>query len=404
MNKRLLTYSSYLYLMSYAFTVTLMGPCNGPIAAAFGANERAMGMLISTHFAGFIVTTMLAGYVIDRAGLKPVVVAGVAVLGASLIGFGRAWSLPSLFVMMFLTGVGGGAVEAAVNALIARMYPKTRVYNLNMLHIFFGIGAFTWPTVAGYMLAGGASWRTLYVMVGVFSLAAAALMSVQKFPAVDEAPAGGLRDMLAVLRRPTVLLLGGVIALYVGGEMGINAWIVRYFDEELLNGNPLSKQLSLALAGRDLSFTITTSIFLTLYWFTMTAGRLLATMAGKWLPDIVLLRIVTTGSAVCAVATFLVRDVTAAAVFLGLTGLFFSGIFATTIAIGSNRYPQHLGLVSGAIITFSGLGNVVLNAAIGEIAQSTGSIRMGMLFAAALLAGMAACAFAIKKTPSSETP
>jgi len=111
MNKRLLTYTSYLYLMSYAFTVTSMGPCNAPIAASFGAGARAMGLLIATHFTGFIAATVFSGWLIDRAGLKPVMVGGVALLGASLIAFGQAPSLTLLFVFMFIMGMGGGAVD-----------------------------------------------------------------------------------------------------------------------------------------------------------------------------------------------------------------------------------------------------------------------------------------------------
>lgn len=399
LNKRLLTYSCYLYLISYAVTVTSMGPCNAPIARAFGLGERAMGLLIASHFAGFVVTTVLAGFLIERIGLKPVMAGGVALLGAALIGFGHAWSPASLFAMMFLTGVGGGAIEAAVNALIGTLYPETRVFNLNLLHLFFGIGAFTWPTLAGYLLNQGATWRTLYAMIGGFSVAASVIMAVQRFPA-PAADTGRItpRATLDLLRHPTVLLLGGVMALYVGGEIGINGWIVRYFDEELLKGEAFAHVLSFNIGARAFSFTITTSFFLTLYWFSMTVGRVFATLAGRAMADYKLLRIVTLASAVCALATFLVDGVLPAAIFLALTGLFFSGIFATTIAIGGNRFPERLGMVSGIIIAFSGAGNVALNAAIGEIAQVTGSIRAGLLFAAVLLFGMAACAFAIKKS------
>lgn len=395
MGKRILTYTSYLYLMSYALTVTSMGPCNAHIAAAFHVGERAMGLLISTHFAGFIVTTVFAGWLIDRAGLKPVMLGGSALLGVSLMAFGRAPNAGLLFFAMFLSGVGGGAIEAAVNALISAMYSESRVYNLNLLHIFFGVGAFTWPTLAGYLLDTGVTWRTLYMLIGAFSLAMTAAMAPQKFPEPAQGGPQGPRQTLAMLRHPAVWLLGGVVALYVGGEIGINGWIVRYFDEDLLHGAPFAHTLRLALGGRVFAFTITTSVFLTLYWFSMTVGRVFATVAGRTVPDYVLLRTVTLLSAVFGIATFLVSDIRLAALFLALTGLCFSGIFPTTLALGANRFPERLGMISGLIIAFSGVGNVALNAAIGEIAQRTHSIRNGMLFAAILLTGMAACAFAL---------
>jgi len=387
-NKRLLTYTSYLYLLTYAFTVTSMGPCNAPVAREFGLGENLMGMLFASHFAGFIISVFFAGYMVDRVGLRPVMLAAIVVLALAMIGFGAAWNVPVAFFMMFMTGIGGGGVEAGVNSLISRMYSDTRVYSLNLMHTYFGVGAFTWPAFAGWMLASGTSWRVLFFIIGGVSLAIAALLFPQKFPGMEAgSETVGIRDMLKLLRSPTVLLVGLVIAFYVGGEMGINNWIVRYFDEILLEGEPLAEHFGIN-AG------ITSSIFLTLYWFTMTVGRLGATIAGRFMRDVSLLRIMAVSSTVCAIATFMVDGVAAAAVFLGLTGLFFSGIFATTIATGGNRFPDRLGTISGIVIGFSGIGNVGFNAAIGSIAQAAG-LRAGMLFAAGTLVLMSLCALLI---------
>lgn len=386
-NKRLLTWTSYFFLMTYAFMVTTIGPCNAGIDRAFHAGPRAMGLLISTHFAGFIVATFLSGFLIDRIGLKPVMVCSVALLGLSQFGFGMSPDLAILFATMFLTGVGGGAVEPGVNALISRLYSETRVYSLNLLHVFFGVGAFTWPTAAGWLLAGGMSWRTIYFINGAIAILMSLVMLAQGFPKMEGAVAVRFRELPALLKQPVVLLLGGVVALYIGCEMGINAWIVRYFEEEL----------HFSAVAPHIGIPITASIFLTLYWFAMTLGRVLVTFAGRAVPDYLLLRAFTVLSAAAGIALFLVRDVTAAGVLLGLTGLFFSGIFATTVAIGANRMPGRIGLISGIIFGFSGIGNVVLSYAIGEIAQRTGSIRAGLLFVAILLIGMAVCAFGIKK-------
>ncbi|MEW6201794.1 MAG: MFS transporter [bacterium] len=401
MNKRLLTYTSYLYLMTYAFTVTSIGPCNAPIAHTFNIGERAMGFLISFHFVGFITSVFYAGYLIDKVGLRQVMLGGVAVLGLSLIGFGQARSLPVLFVMMFLSGAGGGAMEASVNALISNLYGRTRVYSLNLLHVYFGVGAFTWPTVAGFLLHSGVSWRALYVLIGVISLIIAGLIAMQRFQQVEREEMLRFRDMALLLRNPTVLLLGAAIACYVGAEMGINAWIVRYFDEVLLRGQPLTARLHVNLGYTEIDAGLTSSIFLTLYWFTMTVGRIFSTLAGRVVPDTTLLRAMTLLSLITAIATFITSDYIMAAILLGLTGLFFSGIFATTVAIGGNRFPSNLGIISGIIIGFSALGNIIFNAAIGEIAQASG-LRAAMLFAAALLVIMTLCAFLVRRTRSED--
>ncbi|HPN95489.1 MAG: Glucose/mannose transporter GlcP [bacterium ADurb.Bin236] len=388
MNIKALTFTSYFYLMSYAFAVTIIGPCNAGIDADFHAGERAMGALVSVHFIGFIVTTLYAGYLIDRIGLKPVMVAGVSLLGAMLVAFGLSRSLTALFIVMFIMGVGGGAVESSVNALVSAIHKDTRVYSLNLLHVFFGVGAFTWPMIAGYLLETGMSWRPLYHMIGAFSFAMALIVAAQKYPEAEAGQAVKLGDVFGMIKKPTVLLVGGVVAFYVGGEMGINTWVVRYFEQEL--------QFKSA-AAPVIGILVTPSFVLSFFWFTMTVGRLVATFAGKVVPDYILLRVVTALSAASAVTAFLVRSPLAAGFFIGLTGLFFSGIFATSVAIGGNRFPDRLGMISGIVIGFSGLGNVLFNYGVGEVAQRTGSIRIGLLFASAMLVCMAACAFSIKK-------
>lgn len=392
MKKTILTCSSYLYLMSYAFFVSSIGLCNKPVAATFHLNERAMGWLIFSHFAGFIIMTVGAGMLADRIGLKPVMIGSIFAQGLALIGFGSAKSVPSIYIMMLFTGFAGGAVESAVNALISKLYPETRSFSLNLLHIFFGTGAFTWPMIGGQLLRNHVSWRWLIIILGIYSLVIGLLVAVQKFEVRSGGDSMRISDAFSLVKKPAMIFIGLMVAFYVGSEMGINAWIVRYFDEQLLNGQPLGAFLPFGLNPA-------TGIVLTLYWASMTFGRLFSTYAASRVPDYKLLRFLTTISAVAGIAAFSVRGVLPAVIFLIITGISFSGIFATAIAAGNNRFPEYTGSVSGFVIGFSGIGNMVLNVIIGNIIQETGSIRSGMLFAAALLFAMAACSFAIKKAP-----
>lgn len=394
--RRILTYTSYLYLLGYAFTVTNIGPCNGPISSHFGFGESTMGLLISTHFTGFIISVMYAGYLVDRIGLKPVMTAAAITLGVTMCAMGSSWNVNMLFVMMFLTGLGGGAVEAAVNTMIATLHKDSRVFELNKLHVFFGAGAFIWPTIAGMYLGEGGSWRVLYYIIGIFSTVVALTLTVQKFPVHEKSTPVKPSDMISMLKNPRVIMLSMVIAFYVGGEMGINAWVVRYFDEVLHAGEAMAAGGPMKIGALGFSTNLNSNFFLTMYWFSITVGRIVATAAGKYIPDIKLLRIMAVVSTVCATITFSVDNYVVAAVFLAATGLFFSGIFATTIAAGSNMFPSRTGIVSGIIIGFSGIGNIIFSAGIGWISELSG-LRAGLLFAAGMLGIMTVCSFMIKQ-------
>lgn len=401
--KRILTYTGYFYLIGFAFTVTNIGPCNGPISEQFHIPKNVMGILISTHFAGFIISVMYSGYLVDRIGLKPVMVGATALLGVTMATLGASWNVASLFVMMFLAGMGGGGVEAAVNALFGAIYEDTRVHALNKLHMFFGVGAFIWPTIAGMYLGDGGSWRVLYYVIGAFSSLMAVIMALQKFPVSVRMDQVKPSDILDMLKNPTVLILGLLIAFYVGGEMGINAWIVRYFDEVLHADEVLKNTGAATLAGIHINAGgLNSSFFLTMYWFSITLGRLIATALGRYIPDIAFLRVMTGVSCVCSLATFSLGNMFLAAAFLFLTGLFFSGIFATAIAIGGNMFPERSGIVGGIIIGFSGIGNIVFSAGVGWISQAAG-LRAGMLFASAMLVFMTICSFMLKKSNTQTT-
>ncbi len=399
-NRKKLTYLSYLYLVSYAFTTTSIGACNKPIAVAFHLKDNAMGMLLAWLFGGFVVASLICSYFIQRRGIKKTMLGSIAILGLALVGTGLSWNSWILFPMMLCIGIGGGAVEGAVNALIAEMYPDTRVSSLNLMHIYFGVGAFTWPLIAGFLLASGISWRAIFIILGIYSIAIGALIASQKFPASKShtSDSSGLRDMFRLITSPAAFLIALMVAFYVGGEMGINSWIVRYFDEVILHNKPLSIPVSLTPAGIPFRFVFTSTMFLTIFWLTLTLGRIATAIAGKYLPDTTILRIETLLSTIFAIATFYVSNIFLAGIFLALTGFFFSGIFATAIATGGNRYPSQIGAVSSLIIGFSGLGNIALNAGIGVISNSWG-LRTGMMTAALFLIVMTICAFLIPKTP-----
>jgi MFS family permease len=84
-----------------------------------GAELRVIGFVISVHILGMYAFSPLTGGFVDRAGARPVIVAGSAVLIVAAVVSGRApagWS-PGLMVGLFLLGVGWSCTLVAGSTL-----------------------------------------------------------------------------------------------------------------------------------------------------------------------------------------------------------------------------------------------------------------------------------------------
>ena len=94
----------------------------GTIGMAAPSLSKAWGVappLFTTAFVmssvGILVGALLSGPLGDRFGRKPLIVISVGFIGLFSVMSAFAWSIPSITVMRFLTGLGiGGAMPATV--------------------------------------------------------------------------------------------------------------------------------------------------------------------------------------------------------------------------------------------------------------------------------------------------
>jgi fucose permease len=54
-----------------------------------------------------------------------------------------------MFVLAFIAGLGQGGVDMAANLVVTDAAPKNTTSALNLLHFFFGLGAFIGPALVG---------------------------------------------------------------------------------------------------------------------------------------------------------------------------------------------------------------------------------------------------------------
>lgn len=369
MNVIAVTWNAYICLMVVGMAVTITGPVLPNIIEEFGTSLTMAGTLFTFLGLGRVLAVSLGGVLSDRIGRKPFMLLGNILVASGFLGFAlmELWTLS--LVSMFLAGIGVGFTDGASNAVVADVHPEKRGAALNRLHVFYGIGCLLQPFIAGIMLHYGISWRLVFTVTGLFVLLVSLFTAIVKYPNVsgrDVSDVTGRRFLGRVFVCRNFWLLGLILFIYTGVGMGIIGWINTY----------LEGMFRFSAAGA--------SAVLALYNVGITMGRLICSVITERLGyRNTLLACAVGATASMALATFAASGTGISIGYL-LTGLFLAGLFPTVIAFGSDLFPKVIGSVSGALITLSSLGSMLVPLFIGAIGDSYG-LRFGMMGAGVLL-------------------
>lgn len=151
--------------------VYTIGVLTGPLHDAFGWGRGTIqaAILFSTGLG--MVSGPLAGWMIERLGLRRSVLIGVTGLSVAVAGCasitGAAWQLYLLYGLMALLGAGAGAVSWTY--LIVDRFEKTRGLALGIALSGTGIAAMLMPRIAAFGLGQG-GWQASYLILGAYSL------------------------------------------------------------------------------------------------------------------------------------------------------------------------------------------------------------------------------------------
>jgi MFS family permease len=309
------------------------------------------GMVASGQFLGMTATVPLGGYLADRFGKKPFLIASSMLFVVGLAGYAMADSFAALLLTCVVTGIGSGGYEVGVNALQADQAEIESGRAMNLLHFFYGVGAVAGPFLATWVVWSGSSWRLAIAASAALPLLVSVTLLLQHVAGGRRAFA---RDPSAIYRDGSLWVLGLALAVYVGIETSIYGWIATFWQ--------------MRSEGRLLPSPLVASVF----WATLTAGRLLC---GKLADRIGLLRFVGYASAATLAASAAWTLWPGPAVTLGsvfLLGLFLAGIFPTTLAFVTEMFPGHAGKVVGFLSVFASLGGFLVPSAVGRLADAWG--------------------------------
>jgi fucose permease len=347
-----------------------LGPALPELAARTGASLAVLGGIFTAMFAGSVTAQFASGPLFDRFGARPVLLTGMLLLIAGMLGVSVAGSLAALFACAVVAGLGFGALDVGFNVMVATTYPERSVWALNLLNLFFGVGAVLSPIIASLTLRNAntaipALWAGPILFMIAFPLLAYLLPRGHGAAAPHEAG----EAQRSVYASALVWLLAFLLFLYVGAESGMNGWTAIYLTE--------TSTLPLALAA------LGTSAF----WVALTLGRLLGAVAGGRVAAWALLLTCLVGAAVGGVLLVLGQSALALSVTgILLIGVSYGPIFPTVIAIITADFPKAAGKAAALAMIFGGLGGMAIPWLQGALLDRRGPLAAALLIAAANIA------------------
>jgi fucose permease len=346
---RALLLTQYFGFTTLGFILSMTSPMIESIRSDIAMNYTRAGTVLTGQFMGAFLTIMLGGYLADRFGKKPFLIAGSVFITAGLMMCVWASSFPMLFAACLITGVGTGSYEVGINALVADNMGTGSGKAMNYLHFFFGVGAIAAPVAVTSLFAIGTHWRTVFMIAILLPVIFSVLLAPQKVGNAKTHPAD--TSNTTIYRNGTLWLFGFVIFVYVGIETATCGWIPSFW-----------KQVG---QGSVVPYTIIASVF----WGTLTAGRL---VCGLIADRIGLVRFIAWSSIVTMLSgavwsVFPGKAVTLAFVFV--TGFSLSGIYPTVMAYMTKILPGRSGKVVAFMSVLASIGGFFIPSLIGKIAD-----------------------------------
>ena len=219
------------------FSQLLLAPLFPWLKEAFGVSYAELGLLMSIFFVVSCVVQALSGFVVDRFSPRPVLFAGLALLGVAAFGFAASTSYWVLAGFSVVAGVGNGVFHPVDYTLLNRKVHASRLGHAFSVH---GItGSLGWALAPAMLvpLTLAYSWRTALMCAGTLAFVVLAVLwfnreqlALEMAPADRRAGGSGqaaeqaVEGNLAFLKIPAVWMCFAFFFFYAAALSGVQAF------------------------------------------------------------------------------------------------------------------------------------------------------------------------------------
>ncbi len=335
----ILAFGTVLFL---GLIMNLRGQITPLIRKDYGIDYSQLGFALSFFSLGSVFATSISGILIEKLGLKKVLVVGMLILVGGLWGIGEINRYSLLIITIGLIGIGLGVLNIFANSLASQVFIENRGRMMNFFHFFFGIGGFIAPIYANLILGMGLMWESTYLFAIGFIILIVGGSLYLDFPEDKEDKSlddeGNLFERLKDKR---VIIFALVFFFLGGGELGVINWLGVYLHDVQIRSEA------------EIGF------YLSLFFILYAIGRLLASIVVEKIGYIKMI-IIASLTAIFSVLIGIV-GFDSLAIFFSLSGIVISVLFPTIQAIMFEIFNDKLSAVIGITLTTNILGFMLLS-------------------------------------------
>ncbi len=134
------------------------------IAAEWGIDRAALGIVLSMELIGMAIGSIVLGGVADKIGRRPTILGCLVVMSGGMLMATTVTGLVDLSIWRVITGLGIGGMLAAINAVSAEFAStKRRHLSVSLMSIGYPVGAVLGGIVAARLLQGN-DWRSVFYL------------------------------------------------------------------------------------------------------------------------------------------------------------------------------------------------------------------------------------------------
>jgi MFS family permease len=357
-----------------------------PAAGAIFTSPQHYGLTSTQYGALFIpqailaIASSLAGpQLAAKLGAKTVFLCGMAanlvsmglLIASQFIAGNPSLAYPVLLVATSFMGLAFGLTVPVINTCAATFFPKTADRALLALNTLLGLGTALAPAFDAVFVGLG-FWWGLPVLVAALSAA----LLVFSLPLAISAGAPTAEKSSAGL--PAAFPAFAAAALLYG-------------ICETMNGNWASILMSTTLGNTPAA----SSLALTIFWGTVTGGRLLFASIDRWFPEDRVFRILPLVilASFCLIPLLPAKSPLPGLAAFALAGLGCSAMLPLLISFGQKQMPAIAASAAGLLIAFYQLGYGLAAFGVGPL-ESLLKLQLPHIYAATALPAVALAALA----------
>jgi MFS transporter, FSR family, fosmidomycin resistance protein len=150
------------------------------LRAEFDVSWTLLGALVGLFYAASGLTQFAAGFVVDRMGARPVLLAGVALLAGSTLLAATVPDVNWLFAVVVLTGIGNGVFHPADFAILNANVAPRRLGHAYSTHGIGGNLGYAVAPIVSFGLASAFGWRAALAAMGVVGVVMLGVLLTQR--------------------------------------------------------------------------------------------------------------------------------------------------------------------------------------------------------------------------------